>query len=262
MKHDSLNISQNGSVLEVILDRPPANAIDTKTSRSMGKVFESYRDNPNQRCAIISGSGTKFFSAGWDLKAAANGKTKANDDFGVGGFGGLQELPNLNKPVIAAVNGMAVGGGVELMLSADIIVVSEHSKFALPEIKAGTLADAATIKLPRRIPYHIAMDLLFTGRWLGAEEAKHWGLVNEIAPADQLMTRAREIAELLSNGPPLVYAAIKDVLRSTENVSEQEAFQLLHAKKVQALNVLYVSEDHDEGPRAFAEKRSPKWKGK
>ena len=96
-------------------------------------------------------------------------------DYGVGGFGGLQELPGLNKPVIAAVNGLAFGGGFEIMISADIIIAADHATFALPEINSGTLADAATIKLPRRIPYHVAMELLFTGRRMDAAEAKHWG---------------------------------------------------------------------------------------
>ena len=129
----------------------------------------------------MTGAGERFFSAGWDLKAAAEGETP-DADFGVGGFGGLQELPGLNKPVIAAVNGMAVGGGFELALSADLILAAEHARFALPEIKAGQLADAATIKLPRRIPHHVAMELLLTGRWMDAEEARRWGLVNEVVP--------------------------------------------------------------------------------
>ena len=125
--------------------------------------------------------GDKFFCAGWDLKAAAEGAA-VQGEYGVGGFGGLQELPDLNKPVIAAVHGMAVGGGFELALSCDLIYASEATTFGLPEINAGTLADAATIKLPKRMPYHVAMELLLTGRWMPAEEAARWGLVNEVLP--------------------------------------------------------------------------------
>ncbi len=129
-------------------------------------------------------AGDRFFSAGWDLKAAADGDA-VDGDYGVGGFGGLQELRDMNKPVIACVNGMAVGGGFELALSCDLIYASEHSSFALPEIRAGTLADAATVKLPKRIPYHVAMDMLLTGRWMDAAEAHRWGLVNEVLPTDK-----------------------------------------------------------------------------
>ncbi len=186
-----LHIRRDGAVLEVVLDRPKANAIDAATSRAMGQAFAAFRDDPELRVAIVTGAGDRFFSAGWDLKAAAAGETP-DADFGVGGFGGLQELPGLDKPVIAAVGGMAVGGGFELALSCDLIIAATHARFALPEIKAGQLADAATIKLPRRIPHHIAMELLLTGRWLDALEAKHWGLVNEIVAAQDLLPRARE----------------------------------------------------------------------
>src|SRR6202022_3346537 len=134
---------------------------------------------------------------GWDLNEAAQG-APPDSDYGIGGFGGLQQLPNLNKPIIAAVNGMAVGGGFELALSADPIIAADHARFALPEIRAGTLADAATIKLPRRIPYHVAMDLLLTGRWMEVDEAMRWGLLKVIVPAGELMTRARELAAFLA----------------------------------------------------------------
>ena len=153
-------------ILEVVLDRPKANAIDSATSRALGSAFAAFRDDPGLRVAIVTGGGEKFFSAGWDLKAAAEGGERPDTDYGVGGFGGLQELPDLNKPVIAALNGMTVGGGFELALSCDLILAAEHVRFGLPEINAGTLADAATIKLPRRIPFHVAMDLLLTGRWM------------------------------------------------------------------------------------------------
>jgi crotonobetainyl-CoA hydratase len=255
-----IKTERRGPVLEVTIDRPKANAIDATTSRIMGEVFASFRDDPDLRCAILTAAGDKFFSPGWDLKAAAAGEAP-DSDYGVGGFGGLQELPGLNKPVIAAVNGLAFGGGFEIMISADIIIAAEHATFALPEIKSGTLADAATIKLPRRIPYHVAVELLFTGRRMDTAEAKHWGIINEVVPANRLMPRAREVADLLASGPPLVFAAIKETLRETLHLSIQQAFDLVTKRKLKTVDRLYSSEDQLEGARAFAEKRKPAWKG-
>ena len=208
MQSDSpIKTSERHHILEVKLDRPKANAIDLKTSRILGEIFTNFRDDPNLRVAIITGAGGKFFCPGWDLKAAADGDA-VDGDYGVGGFGGLQELRGLNKPVIAAVNGICCGGGLEWALSADIILAAEHATFALPEIRSGTVADAASIKLPKRIPYHIAMDMLLTGRWLDAEEAARWGLINYIYPAQKLMDEAYKLGELLASGPPLVYACL------------------------------------------------------
>jgi crotonobetainyl-CoA hydratase len=261
MSDNPIRTERRGTVLEVTIDRPKANAIDAATSRIMGEVFAGFRDDPDLRCAILTAAGDKFFCPGWDLKAAAAGESP-DSDYGLGGFGGLQELPGLNKPVIAAVNGIAFGGGLEIRISADIIIAAEHATFALPEINSGTLADAATIKLPRRIPYHVAVELLFTGRRMGTVEAKHWGIVNEIVPADGLMPRARELAALLAAGPPLVYAAIKETLRETMHLPLQQAFGMVTRRKLKTVDVLYSSEDQLEGARAFAEKRKPVWKGK
>ena len=262
MQSDSpIKTSERNHILEVILDRPKANAIDLKTSRVLGEIFTNFRDNPNLRVAIITGAGEKFFCPGWDLKAAADGDA-VDGDYGVGGFGGLQELRGLNKPVIAAVNGICCGGGLEWALSADIILAAEHATFALPEIRSGTVADAASIKLPKRIPYHIAMDMLLTGRWLDAEEAARWGLINYIYPAQKLMDEAYKLGELLASGPPLVYAAIKEVVREAENMKFQDALNKITNSQFESVEKLYRSEDQIEGARAFSEKREPQWKGR
>ena len=151
MSENLIKTKCNGHVLEVTIDRPKANAIDLVTSRIMGEVFRDFRDDPELRVAILTAANNRFFCPGWDLKAAADGDA-VDGDYGVGGFGGLQELRAINKPVICAVNGVCCGGGVEIALSCDIILAAEHATFALPEIKSGTVADAASIKLPKRIP--------------------------------------------------------------------------------------------------------------
>lgn len=261
MSETPLHITRSGAVLEVVLDVPKANAITAATSRIMGQAFATFRDDPSLRVAVVTGAGDRFFSAGWDLKGAAAGEPP-DADYGIGGFAGLQELPGLNKPVIAAVNGMAVGGGFELALSADMILAAAHARFSLPEIKAGTLADAATLKLPRRMPFHIAMELLLTGRWMAAEEAARWGLVNEILPAAELLPRARALARMLAEGPPLVFAAIKEVVREAEASSFHEAIGRIMRRGFPSVAALYASEDQLEGARAFAEKREPVWQGR
>ncbi|WP_375279651.1 carnitinyl-CoA dehydratase [Pseudooctadecabacter sp.] len=258
---DPIKTSREGAILEVTLDRPKANAIDLATSKIMGDVFADFRDDPDLRVAILTGAGEKFFCPGWDLKAAADGDA-VDGDYGVGGFGGLQELRDMNKPVIAAVNGICCGGGLELALSADIILAADHATFALPEIRSGTVADAASVKLPKRIPYHIAMELLLTGRWFDTSEALNWGLINHVHPAADLMDQVWEMARLLASGPPLVYAAIKEVVRDAEDAKFQDAMNRITKRQLASVDRLYSSDDQLEGARAFAEKRDPVWKGR
>jgi crotonobetainyl-CoA hydratase len=256
---DGVHTVKDGAVLEVTIDRPKANAIDLAASRRLNQVFSSFRDDPDLRIAIITGAGDRYFSPGWDLKAAAAGE-ESDSDWGVGGFAGLNYPRNLNKPIIAAVNGIACGGGFEVVLGTDIIVMEEQAKFALPEINVGVLADAGTIKLRRRIPYHVAVEFLLTGRWMDAAEAKHWGLANHVVPKGEALPKAREIARQLAAGPPLLFPAIKQLLRHTEMVPEHEAFELHDS--LDAVQRVVRSDDLKEGTRAFSEKRKPRWTGR
>ena len=259
MPEAPFTLNNRGPILEITLSKGKANVISAADSRELNGVWEAFRDNPEQRFAVLTGKGEKFFCAGWDLKNVAESGEASDSDYGSGGFGGLNYPRNFNKPVICAVNGIACGGGFEVMLGCDIIVAEEHATFALPEIKVGVLPDSGVVKLRRRIPYHVAVELMMTGRWMDAEEAKHWGLVNHIVPKGQGLDKAREIAEALADGPPLLYPAIKQVLRMTEMVSENEAFAVHDASS--AVEAVNRSDDLKEGAKAFAEKRNPVWKG-
>lgn len=247
-----------GAVLEVTIDRPPANAIDAATSRELGEAFATLRDDPNLRAGIVTGGGDRFFSAGWDLKAAAAGD---DEDFGSGGFAGLTELFDLDVPVIAAVNGMAVGGGFELALACDLIVAVRNAELFVPEVNLGFVPDAGgVVRLPRRLPRAVAMELLLTGRRMGADEALRHGLVNRVVDRDDLMTAAREFADQIAAAAPLATRAVKAVVRVAEGLGAEEAYAAMRATP--AYREMLASEDAAEGPRAFAEGRPPVWRGR
>jgi crotonobetainyl-CoA hydratase len=211
------------------------------------------------RVAILTGSGTRFFSAGWDLTAASEGEA-FESDYGVGGFGGICELKYRPKPVIVAVNGMAVGGGFEIALAADLIVSAEHAEFFLPEANLGLIADNATIRLPKVVPPNIAREMLISGRRMSAAEAQSWGIVNQVTSTENLMTAARELATKICAAAPLSVAAVLELVRDLEDVSTDDAMPILRSNETYraAIN----SQDAKEGADAYAEKRSPKWQGK
>jgi crotonobetainyl-CoA hydratase len=264
-----VTLERNGSVLEIILDRPPANAIDLDVGRALHAAFCKLRGEDDLRVGIITGGGQRIFSAGWDLKAlAASEDAAAANDAAVnmpGGFAGITEFWALNKPVIAAVNGFAIGGGFEIALAADIIVAADHAEFALPEMQRGFLADAGAVqRLPRRVPYNVAMELLLTGRRMSALEAVRWGLVYNAVPAADLMKAARELARTIAEGAPLAIQALLEVIPVIDRLDERAAFARLKPGKsgLPAYERMLTSDDFIEGPRAFAEKRKPVWKGR
>jgi crotonobetainyl-CoA hydratase len=255
----SIEVVRNGEILEVTINRPKANAIDAATSREMSAVFESFMKDSQLRVAILTGAGTRFFSAGWDLTAASEGEA-FESDYGVGGFGGICELKYRPKPVIVAVNGMAVGGGFEIALAADLIVAAEHAEFFLPEANLGLIADNATIRLPKIVPPNIAREMLISGRRMSATEAQSWGIVNQVTSTENLMTAARELATKICAAAPLSVAAVLELVRDLEDVSTDDAMPILRSNETYraAIN----SQDAKEGADAYAEKRLPKWQGK
>lgn len=258
---EALIVERDGPVLTVTIDRPKANALDAATSRHMGQVFARFRDDPELRVAILTGAGERFFSAGWDLTAAAEGEAP-DSDYGIGGFGGLARLPGLTKPVIAAVNGMAVGGGFELALTCDLVVAVEEARFWLPETKVGVIADAACLRLPKRLPRARAMELLLTGKKLEAAEAASWGLVNRVVDRADLLSAANAMAADIVAGAPLAVASVLEIARATEQATLDQGYALLDGEDLPLYRTMLRSDDAAEGPRAFAEKRAPVWRGR
>jgi crotonobetainyl-CoA hydratase len=261
----TVHVTRHGALYQITLDRPSTNAIDAATSRALFVAFRAFNDDPDARVAILTGAGDRFFSAGWDFDAAAAGEgAEASDsDHGPGGFAGLTEFFTLEKPVIAAVNGLAIGGGFELALACDLIVASENAEFALPEAGLGLVADAGGVqRLPRRIAANLAMELLLTGRRIDAAEAKRIGLANQVAPLGSLMTAARALATTIAAKAPLSIRAIKALARAGEGLSIEATFEAMRSGRVPAYSAAIASDDAREGPRAFTENRPPVWTGR
>lgn len=254
-------VVENG-VLVVTLDRPTANAIDVATSHALYDAFARLEQDPKLRVGIVTGAGDRFFSAGWDLKAAAVGEA-VDADHGPGGFAGLTELFDRTKPVIAAVNGLALGGGLELALAADLLVLADHAELALPEVRVGMVADSGgLLRLPRRLPEAVARELLLTGRRMTAEEAGRWGLANRVVPSAGLLDAALALAADIKEGAPLAVAAVQEVLAATAGLDVRDGFTRMRRGDLPAYTRMLGSDDAVEGPRAFAEKRPPQWRGR
>ncbi len=258
---DPVRREVDGHVLVITLDRPKANAVDVATSQALYDAFAQLQDDPALRVAILTGAGDRFFSAGWDLKAAAAGEA-VDADHGPGGFAGLTEFFDRSKPVIAAVNGLALGGGLELALAADLIVAAEHAEFALPEVLVGVVADSGgLLRLPRRLPEAVAREMLLTGRRMGASEAERWGLVNRVVAAEDLMGAALDLAAQICAAAPLAVAAVQEVLAETAALDVREGFRRLRSRELPRYERMLRSADAVEGPLAFAERRPPVWRG-
>ena len=249
------HVERHGGTAIVTLDRPKANAIDAPTSKAMGDTFAALDADPDVRAIILTGAGPKFFSAGWDLGAGE----EFDSDYGVGGFGGFPQLPGRSTPVIAAVNGMAVGGGFEIAIAADLIVAADHAQFWLPEPALGILPDAGAVRLPRLLPPHVARELLLTGRRMDAAEGLRWGLIARLTSADDLLPAAHELAAAIAASAPLSVAALLDIERRSENLAIGEAMASL--KSLASYRTAIDSEDAQEGTAAFSERRTPIWKG-
>jgi crotonobetainyl-CoA hydratase len=257
----AVTLERRANVLIITLDRPKANAIDVATSLELYAAFKTLNDDPALRVGIITGTG-RFFSAGWDLGAANDGEA-VDADHGPGGFAGLTEYFSLTKPVIAAVNGLAVGGGFELALAADLIVASTAARFWLPEAQLGMLPDSGgLLRLPKAIPARLAREMILTGRRLEADQALSLNLVNRVVEPEALLDSALELAEAIARAAPLAVTAARDILRATEGVEVEQGYTLMRSGAIPSYRAMLASDDVLEGPRAFAEGRAPEWKGR
>ncbi len=237
-----------GGTLLITIDRPQArNAVNAAVATQLAAALDELEADPTLRAGVLTGA-ENTFSAGMDLKAALKGESP---DIPGRGFGGLTEA-ELGKPLIAAVEGFAMGGGFELALGCDLIVASEHSRLGLPEVKRGLIAaGGGVLRLPKRIPHHLAMEFLLTGEPVTGRRAGELGLVNRVTPAGDAAAVALQLAEKLAENAPLALAAVKKIVRAADPAAVQR----------EEIKKLMQSADVREGMTAFAERRAPKWTG-
>ena len=249
----------DGRILTVTINRPESmNALHPPANAELADVFDGFAANPDLWVAIITGAGDRAFSAGNDLKYQASGGKMSIPE---SGFAGLTSRFNLTKPVIAAVNGISMGGGFEIALACDLIIAADTAIFALPEPKVGLAALAGGLhRLPRQIGLKQAMGMILTGRRVGAEEGKLLGFVNEVVPQADLMDRARAWAEMIVDCSPTSIRASKEaVYRGLDEPSLEAAYR--GQTKYDEVRAMFASPNVIEGPMAFAQKRKPQWTG-
>jgi enoyl-CoA hydratase/carnithine racemase len=256
MHYQNIRYEQFDRIVRVTIEREASrNALDNQSNIELGHAFDRFAADDDAWVAIITGTGNKAFSAGNDLKAAARGDVLEHDKWS-GGMGGLCTRHDLFKPVIAAVNGAAFGGGFEIVLACDMVIAADHARFALPEARIGKLAGAGGVhRLPRALPWQRAMGMLLTGDEISAHLALDWGIINAVVAADDLEKAAMDLATRLSLLSPLALRATKEAAMRGLTLPLDEAI----ATSFPSRDVLRASSDFNEGARAFAEKRAPVW---
>jgi crotonobetainyl-CoA hydratase len=255
---DEVLRERRGNVEILTINRPEArNAINGAVTTAIADAMDELARDEGCWVVVVTGSGDKAFSAGMDLKAFSSGEGGAIMGAS-GGFAGLTRR-EFTKPIIAAVNGSALAGGFEIMLSCDLVVAAKHATFGIPEAKRGLIAGAGgLIRMPKRLPMAIALELAMTGDAIDAQRAYELGLVNKVVPADALLPEALALAERIAANAPLAVRYSKTVMKRAAEVPETEGWVI----NQEAVGVVFTSADAMEGPIAFAEKRPPNWQGK